>query len=101
MIIFIEKRNAENEQATLSDKNIAAFLDHLVHERKVAASTQMQALNALVFFYRQVLQCKPGEAIEFTRAKRPKRLPVVLSRPGVTVTSSIDTLARISHQGAG
>ena len=71
------------DPATLSDENIAAFLDHLVLKRKVAASTQMQALNALVFFYRQVLQRKPGEAIELARTKRPKRLPVVLSRPEV------------------
>jgi integron integrase len=52
-------------------------------ERKVAASTQNQALNALVFLYEHVMGEPLGTVGEFTRAKRPKRLPVVLTREEV------------------
>ena len=48
--------------------------------RRVGASTQNQALNALVFLYKQVLRHELGELGEFTRAKRPRNLPIVLSR---------------------
>jgi integron integrase len=58
---------------------IEAFLNHLASDRGVAASTQNQALNALVFLYRHVLGREVGELAGLVRAKRPKRLPVVLS----------------------
>ena len=47
--------------------------------RKVAAATRNQALNAIVFLYKQVLGVDPGQ-FNAVRAKRPKRLPAVLSR---------------------
>ena len=47
---------------------------------RVSASTQNQALNALVFFFREGLKRDLGELGEFERAKRPRRLPVVLTR---------------------
>ena len=59
---------------------IEAFLTHLATDRSVAASTQNQALNALVFLYRQVLHKDLDGPIEPTHAKRPKRLPTVLTR---------------------
>jgi integron integrase len=49
----------------------------------VAASTQNQALNAIVFLYSQVLNLTPGDFADFTRAQRPGRLPVVLTREEV------------------
>jgi hypothetical protein len=56
------------------------FLEDLAVRGNAAASTQNQALNALVFLYAQVLK-KPLKAIgKFVRAKRPRRLPVVLTR---------------------
>jgi len=58
---------------------IADFLTHLAVERKVSASTQSQALNALIFLYRKVLMI-PLDNFDFKRAKIGKRLPVVLSR---------------------
>ena len=58
---------------------IADFLTHLAVERKVSASTQNQALNALVFLFREVLNV-PLDNFDFKRAKIGKRLPVVLSR---------------------
>jgi integron integrase len=48
--------------------------------RKVSGSTQGQALNALIFFYKHVLQRELNEHIEFPHSKKPRRLPVVLTR---------------------
>jgi len=62
---------------------IQQFLTYLATERRVTASTQNQALGALVFLYRHVLKKEAGDFSDFPRARRPKRLPVVLSRPEV------------------
>ena len=62
---------------------VKTYLDYLAVEREVAASTQNQALNALVFFYGQVLRKPVGEMEEFARAKRPRRLPEVMTRDEV------------------
>jgi integron integrase len=62
---------------------IRAFLSHLAVERKVAASTQRQALNAIVFPYREILDQEVGWLGEIEQAKRPERLPVVFSRAEV------------------
>src|SRR5262245_65368175 len=59
------------------------FLTHLAVEGKVSASTQTQALCALLFLYKVVLEQPPGWLGEVIRAHRPKRLPVVLSREEV------------------
>ena len=58
---------------------IEAFLTHLAVVAKVAASTQNQALQAILFLYRQVLDVDLPWLENVTRASRPKRLPVVLS----------------------
>ncbi len=60
-------------------EEIEAFLNHLAVDLGVAASTQNQALNALVFLYRYVLKSEVGELQGLIRAKRPARLPVVLT----------------------
>ncbi len=65
--------------AKLGAAEVADFLQHLAVQRHVAASMQNQALNALVFLYAHVLKMPLGDIGDFTRAKRPKRLPVVLS----------------------
>jgi integron integrase len=64
----------------LGAPEIAAFLSHLACEGGVAAATQNQALNALVFLYRHVLGQALGELEGLVRAQRPRHLPVVLSR---------------------
>ena len=64
----------------LGATEVQAFLTHLAVERAVAASTQNQALNALVFLYREVLGIALEAEMLFERATRPRRLPVVLSR---------------------
>lgn len=63
----------------MGDAEITAFLSHLASARNVSASTQNQALNALVFLYRKVLDVEVGVFKGLVRAKKPKRLPVVLS----------------------
>ncbi len=63
----------------MSAKEIQCFLTHLAVKRNVAASTQNQALNALVFLYKQVLTQDPGDFSNVIRAKKPIRIPVVLS----------------------
>ena len=64
------------------ERGIEAFLTYLARERKVAASTQNQALNALVFLYQKVLGVELAE-FGAERAKRPVRVPVVLSKEEV------------------
>jgi len=67
--------------ADLDMSAISSFLEHLALARNVSTSTQNQALNALVFLYKHVLGQELGKLESFVRAKRPKRLPVVLT-PG-------------------
>ena len=62
---------------------IHAFLSYLALNENVAASTQNQALNALVFLYRKVIKKEVGDFSDFPRARRGKRLPVVCSRPEI------------------
>ena len=58
---------------------INSFLTHLAVKEQVSASTQNQALAALLFLYKRVLEIDPGDLDGVVRARRPKRLPVVLS----------------------
>ena len=67
----------------LSEADVRTFLTHLAVDRHVAASTQNQALSALLFLYRHVLEQNLGDLGDVVRAKRPKRLPVVLTRDEV------------------
>ncbi len=66
----------------LGDKEINAFLTHLVVDEHVSPSTQTQALSALLFLYRHVLGREVGE-LDLVRATAPRRLPVVLMRSEV------------------
>ena len=64
---------------------VGAFLSYLAVNRCVSESTQNQALNALVFMYKAVLDQPLGELSGVVRAKRPQRLPVVLSREEIAL----------------
>lgn len=64
-------------------REVEAFLTHLANAGHVAVSTQNQALSALLFLYREVLQIELPWMENIQRAKRPRRLPVVLSREEV------------------
>jgi integron integrase len=67
----------------MGEVEVRAFLEHLAADRNVAASTQNQALHALLFLYAHVLQRSLGEVGEFTPGRRPKHLPTVLSKEEV------------------
>lgn len=71
------------DPAGLTSKSVRDYLTHLAVERKVAASTQNQAFNGLLFFFRHVLNKDFGDMAQGLRAKRRPRLPVVLSRQEV------------------
>jgi integron integrase len=67
----------------MDEQEIARFLSSLATVRRVSASTQNQALNALLFLYREALGKEIGYVNGVIRAKRPTRLPVVLTRQEV------------------
>src|SRR5438094_9284067 len=71
-ILFHQKRHP----AAMGRAEIEAFLTHLAVERHVAASTQNQALSALLFLYKAVLH-QEVESVDAVRARKPKRLPTV------------------------
>jgi integron integrase len=64
-------------------EEVKAFLSHLATEMNVAASTQNQALSALLFLYKEVLKQDIGWIDQVDRVRKPKRVPVVLSRDEV------------------
>jgi integron integrase len=74
-ILFHNKRHPKEMGAP----EVEAFLTHLAVERKVAASTQNQALSALLFLYREVLH-QELDSIDSVRARKPKHLPTVLTK---------------------
>jgi site-specific recombinase XerD len=74
-IVFHGKRHP----AQMGSEEIQRYLTHLAVERKVSASTQNQALSALLFLYRQVLLLEPGPVEHVPHAHSPLRVPVVLS----------------------
>ena len=78
-IYFHGKRHPE----LLGEPEVTAFLNYLAAERNVAASTQNQALSALLFLYKEVLGKELDWLDGLHRAKRPPRLPTVLSRTEV------------------
>ena len=69
--------------ADLGEPDLSAFLTHLATVERVSASTQNQAMGALLFLYREVLRQRVGWLEQVVRAKRPERLPVVLTRDEV------------------
>jgi integron integrase len=78
-ILFHGKRHPQE----MAEAEINAFLTHLAVEGNVAASTQNQAFSAILFLYKHVLKVEPGLIAGVIRAQRPKRLPVVLTKPEV------------------
>jgi integron integrase len=78
---FMERTGPRPEE--LDEAAVGGYLTSLATEAHVSASTQNQALNALLFFYAHVLGKKLGLVEGVVRAKRPERLPVVLSKDEV------------------
>ena len=91
-ILFHDKRHP----ADMGAPEVTRFLSSLAVDGKVAASTQNQALSALLFLYGEVLEVDLPWMHEIVRAKRPQRLPVVLSRDEVrAVLRRIDGTPRL------
>ena len=78
-ILFHHKRHP----ALMGATEVNQFLTHLAVHAKVAASTQNQALNAIIFMYKQFMQREIGDLGPYIRAKRTEKIPVVLSRQEV------------------
>ena len=78
-IIYHGKRHP----GEMAEEEVAEFLTHLARDLNVAASTQNQALSALLFLYKEVLKHEIGWLEKVERAKKPPKLPVVLSRAEV------------------
>ena len=74
-IIHHDKRHPSE----LGAREVQQFLDNLAHERQVSSSTQNQALAALLFLYNEVLAVKLEKQLALVRARRPERVPVVLT----------------------
>jgi integron integrase len=88
--------HGRRDPATLGAEHVTAFLNALATRRRVAASTQNQALAALLFLYRDVLGVELPWLDDLVRARSPGRLPVVLSREEVrTVLAHMDGTPRI------
>jgi integron integrase len=75
-ILFHKKRHPRDR----AEAEVTQFLTYLARDGRVAASTQNQALSALLFLYKQVLKQEIGWLKGVERAKQPARLPVVLTR---------------------
>src|SRR2546425_1073549 len=78
-IVFHKKRHPSDMGAP----EVSAFLEWLAMRQRISASTQNQALCALLFLYREVLRLDIGAIQQVPRARTPTRLPVVLSRDEV------------------
>src|SRR5437899_5745935 len=78
-IFFHDKRHPQE----MGERELEQFLNDLAVQKRVAASTQNQALSALVFLYREVLGQEIGWLDNLERAKQPERLPVVLTETEV------------------
>ena len=77
---------------SVTDEDYKAFLTFLAVKRKVSASTQNQAFNALLFFFRHVMKREPGDIKNVVRAKQKPYRPVVLSRREIDLV-----LTHLSH----
>lgn len=78
-ILFHHKRHPQE----MDTPDIEAFLNHLAIQQNVAASTQNQAFSAILFLYQQVLKKELSQPVNALRAKKPQRLPTVLTRQEV------------------
>jgi integron integrase len=79
---FINFHNVRHP-SEMAEPEINSFLTHLAVKEKVSASTQNQALSALLFLYRHVIGREVGDLGEVIRAGKPTRLPVVMTREEV------------------
>ena len=92
---FVEFHSMRNPEQ-MGEGEVAAFLTHLAVGRSVAPNTQRTALNALVFLYVQVLGRTEFKVSGYRFAQKPRKLPVVLSRPELdAVFDSLDGVPKV------
>jgi len=101
-ILYHDKRHPKE----MGSREIEAFLTYLAVERNVAASTQNQALSALLFLYREVLRLNIDLRVDAVRARKPKRLPAVLTKEEVRqvigqLSGTHQLMAQLHPHGAG
>jgi integron integrase len=88
--------HGKKHPSAMGAEEINAFLTHLAVEKNVAASTQGQALSAILFLYREVLKEEVGWIKDVVRAAKPRRLPVVFSRREVAaILGAMDGVERL------
>ena len=91
-ILFHNKKHPSN----MGKPEIEAFLSYLAVKRRVSSSTQNQAFNAILFLYRDVLTRNLDDSINAIRAKKPKRLPTVMTKDeAVSVISALSGVYQI------
>ena len=100
-ILFHQKRHPKD----MGEKEIEAFITHLATQANLAASSQNQALSAIIFLYRHVLKIDVQVSTQIIRAKKAERLPTVLSKAeAVAVLRQMDGVTKLMTQilyGAG
>ena len=91
-ILFHKKRHPKD----MGVEEIQAFISHLATERRLSASSQNQALSAVIFLYRHVLQKEIDLPSDLIRAEKSKTLPVVLTQPeALAVITSMTGLSQL------
>lgn len=83
IVRYIKFFNNQKHPKDMGKREIEVFLSHLATKENVAASTQRQALNAIIFLYKRVLDIPIEESIEHTRSKRHQSPPVVMTKSEV------------------
>ena len=88
--------NGKRHPREIGAPELQSFLTHLAIQKRVSASTQNQALSAILFLYREVLKVESFSLDVAVRAQRPERLPVVLTRQEVrTILDLMTGLPRL------
>jgi hypothetical protein len=83
--------------AEMTEAEINAFPSHLAVRNNVSASTQNQALSALLFLYRHVIGREVGDPGGVIRARKPKRIPVVMTRDEVRAVLAATQWRQMAH----
>ena len=81
---YIKFYGGKTHPKDMGKNEVERFLSHLAEKKNVAAATQKQALNALIFLYKKVLDIDLGDGIAPTRSKRRKNLPTVFTQEEVS-----------------
>jgi len=84
VVRFLKYHNFRHPES-LGDKEINRYLSHLATDQRVSASTQNQALSAILSLYRHVIKREVGILDNLIRAKKPVRIPVVMNRDEVSL----------------